>query len=97
MDEFKRPDKLDSVEKKLYSPNSEIGRKERRSPYEKQYDIGRDWQADADPGEKPKENPLKKDRQKGLSFFTKLLIVAFVFFVGALSYSWLLIKMEEKI
>lgn len=85
MDPNQRPDKLDKVEQQLYSPKNQIDRKPRKKFGQKQYEVDRDW-----PQERssiPEENPFKVQNQKGLSIFTKILIVAFTFFFAAAGYA----------
>jgi hypothetical protein len=85
MNEFNKSDKLSSVERDLYSKNSNIERKPRKELTERQYDLNQTWKSDEK--QIPENNPLKEENNKGISAFTKILIVAFIFFVGALVYA----------
>jgi hypothetical protein len=86
MDDYQKPDKLEGLEKKLYSTNSDIRQKPRHDfkPTEpEQIPVG--WAKEA-PQEFPKEN-LKLEKPK-ISFFTKIFITSLIFFIAALSYAF---------
>jgi len=84
MDEFKKPNKLDSLERSLYSPNSNFKNKSRNKLIKEDSDLPNDWVTEVNNKE---DNPLKKEKKKGMSFFSKVLIGASLFFIIALSYA----------
>jgi len=73
--------KIDSLEEKLYSPNVKFNEKPRKELKEKDYGVTQEWPGGVDPtqDEDVEENT-------GMSIFTKIALVAFVFFLGALAY-----------
>lgn len=82
-DEYQKPNKLDSVEKKLYSPRNDIEAKARKPLREKEYSIAQDW-------EHPQQTPLEDtslsiDKSKK-NWFVRFFVGAFLFFLAALGY-----------
>jgi hypothetical protein len=86
MDEFKRPNRLDSVEETLYSPNANIKKKPRKKLFEEEVGLPEDWTNKVD--EEMGVEPIMKENKKGLSIFSKIFIVAFSFFLIALGYAF---------
>lgn len=84
MDDFQKPDKLEKLEKSLYSTNSDIKMKPRGRLEPKQTNLPEEWGKEMNDFQ---ENPVKKENKKGMSVFTKIMIVAFIFFLGALGYA----------
>jgi hypothetical protein len=86
MDNYQKPDKLEGLEKKLYSTNSDIRQKPRHDfkPAEPEQ-IPDDWIKNV-PQEFPKEK-IVVGKPK-MSFFTKIFITSLIFFVAALSYAF---------
>ncbi len=82
-DEFEKPNKIDALEQKLYSPRQDIVARERRPMKEKEYNIAHDWNTPSAPP--MQDNPLSADRPRK-NWFLTFLILSFIFFLGALGY-----------
>lgn len=82
MNNFEKPNRIEELEKKLYSPNQELTQKERKPLNIKQYDVKQDWEGQH---EVPDESIILDDTKKPNWFF-RLFIVALIFFLGALGY-----------
>lgn len=93
MDQFRKPNKLDKVEEKLYSPNSDIKIKPRKKMYQEESDLPSDWTDEVN--EKVGIETLKKENKKGLTAFTKIFIGAFVFFLLALGYAFFIFNFKS--
>lgn len=87
MSEFKKVNKLDKVEQKLYSPGANLDGKPRSHFDQKVYNVNQNWEEEKEESSE-EENPLKQENQKGMSIFSKILIVAFLFFAGAMAYAF---------
>lgn len=82
MDKFEKPNSIDELEKKLYSPNQSLIQKERKPLRPKEYDVAQDW---------PTEHLDTKDislgdNEKKPNWFFRLFIITLLFFLGALAY-----------
>jgi hypothetical protein len=84
MTDFQKSNKIDKLEQKLYSTNSDIKQKDRSKMYEDEQDVSKTWVNEVNQNT---ENPLKKDKKKGMTWFSKIFIGAFVFFLIALAYT----------
>ena len=94
MDQNKKPSRLEKTEQSLYSPNSDIRMKKRKKLIQQEYDLPNDWEkgVNGDDG----ENPLKADNKKGMGIFTKVLISALIFFIGALGYAFFIFNIKSE-
>jgi len=79
---FEKPNRLDELEKKLYSPTHGVVQKERRHLRPQEYDVPQDWQPDQ--GATPPTFPV--EGEKKTNWFLGFFILAFIFFLGALGY-----------
>lgn len=82
MNNFEKPNRIEELEKKLYSPNQELTQKERKPLNTQQYDVKQDW------GEQSQssDEPVLLDDTKKPNWFFRLFIIALIFFLGALGY-----------
>ena len=90
MKNFEKPNRIEELEKKLYSPTADLTQQERKPLNPKEYAVPQDWAT---------EN-LDKNRQvdyfvdtKQPNWFFRIFMVALLFFVGAGAYlgiSWYL-------
>jgi hypothetical protein len=82
-DDFEKPNKLDAIERQLYSPRHEMESRSRKPLREKQYSVANNWsQENTTPLE---ETSLSVDKSKS-NWFLRFFIVAFIFFLAALGY-----------
>lgn len=82
-DNFEKPNRLDNLERKLYSPRNQIEGKSRRPLREKEYSVAQDWeQKNTQPLE---DTSLSVDRSRK-NWFLRFFVVAFLFFIVALGY-----------
>ncbi len=82
-DDFEKPNRLDNLETKLYSPRRDIENKARKPLREKEYSIAQDWEH---PNLEPlADSSLSVDRSKK-NWFLRFFVVAFIFFLGALGF-----------
>lgn len=82
-DDFEKPNRLDNLETKLYSPRQDIENKARKPFREKEYSIAQDWEH---PNLEPlADSSLSVDRSKK-NWFLRFFIIAFIFFLGALGF-----------
>lgn len=86
MNDYKKPNKLDGVEQKLYSPNSEIKQKPRSGFNMEETDIATEWVDEVN--QESGVEKIKKENKKGMTAFTKILIGAALFFIVALGYAF---------
>lgn len=86
MDDYQKPDKLENLEKRLYSTRSEIKPKERHQMEEKNYNVSTEWNKQVSKDFDEDIKPLTKKR--GLSIFTKIFLVSLLFFLGASAYAY---------
>lgn len=86
MNDYKKPNKLDGVEQKLYSPNSEIKQKPRSGFNMEETDIATEWVDEVN--QESGVEKIKKENKKGITAFTKILIGAALFFIVALGYAF---------
>jgi hypothetical protein len=82
MDKFEKPNRIDDLEQKLYSPNQSFTQKERKHLQPKEYSVAQDW---------PTEHLDAKgtdliDEEKKPNLFFRFFILAIIFFVGAAGY-----------
>lgn len=82
-DDFEKPNRLDNLETKLYSPRQDIENKARKPFREKEYSIAQDWEH---PNLEPlADSSLSVDRSKK-NWFLRFFVIAFIFFLGALGF-----------
>lgn len=83
MENFEKPNRIEELEKKLYSPNQQLTQKDRKPLQQKQYDVAQDW---------PTQNldaSAKEDffsNEKKPNWFFRFFILALLFFIGAAGY-----------
>lgn len=82
MNNYEKPNRIDDLEKKLYSPNQNFIQKERRSLNTKEYDINRKWET---PHLNAQDTDLF-DEEKKPNWFFRFFIIALIFFIGTGSY-----------
>jgi hypothetical protein len=89
MNNYEKPNRIDDLEKKLYSPNQDFIRKERRSLNIKEYDVAQNWET---PNLDVQQTNLV-DEEKKPNWFFRFFIIALIFFIGTgayLSVKWFL-------
>lgn len=84
MNNFQKPNRIEELEKKLYSPNEQFDLKKRKKLNQKSYDVPEDWPDTQLKSEEIPETIL--DIEKKPNWFFRLFILAFIFFLGAASY-----------
>lgn len=78
---------IDKLKKGLYSRDYHpVGNKISRHLINESSGAGSDWSHRNE--EKTEEKPVFNERKKGISFYAKILIVSFVFFLGASSFAF---------
>jgi hypothetical protein len=82
MNNFEKPNSLDELEKKLYSPNQGVVQKERKQLRPQEYTVPQDWERE---NVNVEESPFVIDDSKPNWFF-RFFILALIFFLGALGY-----------
>lgn len=82
-EDYEKPNRIDSLEQKLYSPHADLTAKARKPLREKEYEVAENW------AETPRENlrdtSLGTDESKK-NWFMRFAIVAFLFFIAALGF-----------
>ncbi len=81
--DFERPNRLDSLEQKLYSPSADFQARARKPLRERQHEIPRDWGQAAQ--HDLQETSLAVDTSRK-NWFVRFFILALIFFLGALGY-----------
>lgn len=79
---FEKPDSLEELEKKLYSPNQTLTQKERKHLNPQEFEVAREWQSES----VPIKPALIDDGTPKTNWFLGIFILAFIFFLGALGY-----------
>lgn len=77
--------RLDRLQNKLYSPKAKFEVRQRRNLHKKDYGVDRGWKDSSSSNGSENNLPLPKT---GMSFFAKILIVAFVFFLASVGYAY---------
>jgi hypothetical protein len=90
MDDYRKPDKIEKLERRLYAKDAEFEKKPRQKLHQKEHEVERDWTDELNGG-----NSFKPPK-KGMGIFTKILIGAFVFFLIALGYTFFVFNHEPN-
>lgn len=77
--------RIEKLQRKLYSPNAQFDVADRKKIHRKDLGLQHDWNDTTQDGE---GNYIHTLPQKKVSVFAKVLIVAFIFFIGSLGYAW---------
>ena len=83
-EDYEKPNRLEALEQKLYSPRADIRSRARKGLREKEYDIARNW-GEAEEHQDLHETSLSVDESKK-NWFTRFFLVAIIFFVAAAGY-----------
>ncbi|MEN9921210.1 MAG: hypothetical protein RLZZ517_188 [Candidatus Parcubacteria bacterium] len=83
MENFEKPNRIEELEKKLYSQNQQVTQKDRKPLRSKEYDVAHDWQSDS--ADTITDSALVVEEKKPNWFF-RFFIVALIFFIGAGAY-----------
>jgi hypothetical protein len=89
MNNFEKPNRIDDLEKKLYSANQSFVQKERKHLNSKEYAVAQDWEA---PTLDVQDTDLI-EKEKNPNWFFRFFLVALVFFIGTgiyLAINWFL-------
>lgn len=79
---FGKPNSLDDLEKKLYSPTQNLAQKERKHLRPQEFGVARDWQSE----HISEKNTSEDSGEPQTNWFLGFFILAFIFFLGALGY-----------
>lgn len=89
MSNFEKPNRIDDLEKKLYSANQNFVQKERKHLNSKEYAVAQDWET---PNLDVQDTDLI-EKEKKPNWFFRFFLVALVFFIGTgiyLAINWFL-------
>lgn len=82
MNNFEKTNRIDELEKKLYSPNHSTQQRARKPLRAQEFNVPQDW----DTPHLDTQDTALVDKGEGPNWFFRFFVLAFIFFIGALGY-----------